>query len=385
MHAMVTEDRSEAADLLKRTALLCAASWASCYPRLLLRLSGGVDSSILLACLAQEQVRAGVVCLNYHSPGANSDERAYARLAATRFDRVLVERERPSAIRLEPVLGIARMPSPTSYVGRIGTARSDAEVAHAHGAAAMFTGGGGDQLFYELHHWWPAADYLRVRGLDGGFLRASLDAARLGRLSLWKTLRLALIDRFRSGLPKQEAVGAASLINPDALALDQLASHEHPVMRHAAGLPIGKLTQLQLLLAHGGYYDPFEGDHAPELVNPFPSQPLIELCLSLPTYLLVHGGQGRALARRAFASELPPEIATRRSKGGMSEMVKALLLDNLDFARSLLLDGELVSRGILAHHKVERALSGRASDLAINVVEIHDLIAAEAWIRRWKE
>jgi asparagine synthase (glutamine-hydrolysing) len=384
-HAVATEDRSEAADLLNRTALLCAASWASCYPRLLLRLSGGVDSSILLACLAHEQVRSGVVCLNYHSPGANSDERAYARLAASRFDRVLVERERPSTIRLEPVLGTARMPNPTSYVGRIGTARSDAEVAHAHGAAAMFTGGGGDQLFYELHHWWPAADYLRVRGLDGGFLGAALDAARLGRLSLWKTLRLALIDRFRSGLPAHEAAGVTSLINPEAMVPEQLEPHEHPVMRHASGLPIGKLTQLQLLLAHGGYYDPFEGAHAPELVNPFLSQPLIELCLSLPTYVLAHGGHGRALARRAFASELPLEIATRRSKGGMSEVVKALLLDNLAFARSLLLDGELVHRGILLRHKVEEALSGRPSNLASNVVEIHDLIATEAWIKRWNE
>lgn len=384
-HALVTDDRSEAADLLQRTALLCAASWASCYPRLLLRLSGGVDSSILLACLAHEQVRTGVVCLNYHSPGANSDERAYARLAATRFDRVLVERERPSAIRLEPVLGIARMPSPTSYVGRIGTARSDAEVAHAHGASAMFTGGGGDQLFYELHHWWPAADYLRVRGLDAGFLRALLDAARLGRLSLWKTLRLALIDRFRSGPAAQGAPGVTSLINPEALAAEQWACHVHPVMHHAYGLPIGKLTQLQLLLAHGGYYDPFERDHAPELVNPFLSQPLIELCLALPTYVLAHGGQGRALARQAFSPDLPGEITNRQSKGGMSEVVKSLLLDNLDFARSLLLDGELVSRGILLRPKVEEALSGRPSTLASNVVEIHDLVAAEAWIRRWNE
>ncbi|WP_284618540.1 asparagine synthase-related protein [Aquabacterium humicola] len=386
-HARVvaTEDLAEAATLLRRTMLHCAASWASCYPRVLLRLSGGVDSSMLLACLAHEEIEADVTCLNYHSPGANSDERAYARLAAARFDRKLVELERPSATLLDGVLRIARTPSPTSYVGRIGTARSDAEVARAHGAPAMFTGGGGDQLFFELHHWWPAADYLRLRGLDGGFLGAALDAARLGGLSLWKTLRLALADRFRSGPLPHDSPGAGSLIDPEALAADALAPFEHPAMRHVDGLPIGKLMQLQILLAHGGYYDPFEGARAPELVNPFLSQPLIELCLALPTYVLAHGGHGRALARQAFASDLPPEIAARRSKGGMSEMVKALLLDNLAFARSLLLDGELVRRGILRRDKVEEALSGRPSTLSGNVVEIHDLISTEAWIRRWTE
>ena len=67
----------------------------------------------------------------------------------------------------------------------------------------------------------------------------------------------------------------------------------------------------------------------------------------------------------------------------MSEVVKSLLLDNLDFARSMLLDGELVRRGLILRHKAEAALSGRPSSVASNVMEIHDLIAIEAWTRRW--
>lgn len=383
--AIVTEDRLAAAHVLKQTAILCAAAWASRHPRLLLRLSGGVDSSILLACLANERVQADIVCLNYHSPGANSDERAFARLAATRFNRPLIERQRPASVALEPVLRIARMPSPSSYVSRITSSATDTDVARAHGATALLTGGGGDQLFFELHHWWPAADYLRNRGLDGGFLGAALDAARLGRVSIWEALRLALLDRFRSEPPGLDPLDESSLINPDALDPKHLVSHQHPVMLQANGLSIGKLTQLQILTAHGGYYDPFEGERAPELVNPFLSQPLIELCLGLPTYVLAHGGQGRALARQAFAAELPPEIAARRSKGGMSESVRSLLQDNLDFARSLLLDGELVGRGLLQRHRVEEALSGRPTTLASSAMEIHGLIATEAWIQRWKQ
>ena len=74
------------------------------------------------------------------------------------------------------------------------------------------------------------------------------------------------------------------------------------------------------------------------------SQPLLELCLSLPTYLLTHGGQGRALAREAFADRIPAEIARRRSKGGVDEHATAVLQRSLPLAREMLLEGQLIRR-----------------------------------------
>ena len=46
-------------------------------------------------------------------------------------------------------------------------AATDAKLAAAYRASAMFTGAGGDPLFYEMASWWPAADYLRDRGQTG--------------------------------------------------------------------------------------------------------------------------------------------------------------------------------------------------------------------------
>ena len=132
-----------------------------------------------------------------------------------------------------------------------------------------------------------------------------------------------------------------------------------------------------------GYYDPFEQAAAPELVHPLFSQPLVELSLRLPTYVLTQGGHGRALARRAFASDLPPQIASRRSKGGMEEHIKAVLHANIDFVRGMLLDGELSRRGILVRAKVEELLSGRPTALPGPVSQIHGLVAVEAWLSRW--
>ena len=372
---------------LRQTVRDCALAWASCHDRILLRLSGGVDSSILLSCLASGRTPAEVTCLNYHSPGADSDERHYARLAATRAQRTLLERERVSGFRLEPILEAARLPTPGSHVGRMGSARMDAALAAQTGASALFTGGGGDQLFFEFRQWWPAADHLRLRGFDRAFLRAAMDAARLGKVSVWRVLRLALADRLRRHPPVQTPGRYLTLVTQDTIAQVCEAARDprfvHPALLADTPLPIGKWTQAMQLMHPVSCYDPLEREAAPELVNPLLSQPLVELCLRLPTYVLAHGGRGRALARRAFADDLPPEIANRQSKGGMEEHLRAVLLGNLDFIRALLLDGELVRRGLIDRGRTETALSGRPTTLASRAGEIHIALGVEAWLRRW--
>ncbi len=139
---------------------------------------------------------------------------------------------------------------------------------------------------------------------------------------------------------------------------------------------------MQELINPFGYYDPYLREAAPELVSPLLSQPLVELCLRLPTWLLTQGGRGRALARRAFAHDIPREIATRQSKGGMEEHVALILDRNLSFARGLLLDGHLARQGFLDRKKVEAILANRLSDRGENLSEIHDCIAVEAWLQR---
>lgn len=377
------EDPAQASDALHQTVVHCVQSWAFCYDAILLRLSGGIDSSILVSCLAEGRTRTRVTCLNYHSPGADSDERHYARLAAAHAHRELVEFERDDSFRLEQVLDVALTPSPISYLGRFG-ARRDAELASRIGARAMFTGAGGDQLFFEFHHWWPAADYLRIRGVDQGLPAAMMSAARLGKVSVWRAAGLALADRFRGHLPpplmqRPWALATEALWAP----LRQAERFSHPALAETAGLPIGKLMQVQQLLHFGAYYDPYLREAAPELVNPLLSQPLVELCLRIPTYLLTLGGRGRGLARHAFAGDLPPEITRRRSKGGMEELIDTILQHNIAFARQALLDGELVRQGLLDRGRVERALAGASGASAVRAGEIHMFIGVEAWLRRW--
>jgi asparagine synthase (glutamine-hydrolysing) len=376
-----------AARQLRETVVTCVQSWASCYDTLLLRLSGGVDSAILLGSLCPALAPSRVTCLNYHSPGSDSDERTFARLAAKRAGTALVERTRDTDFRLQEVLDVARTPIPGGYVGRMGTGRMDAATAAAHHARAMFTGAGGDQLFFELRCTWPASDYLKLHGVGPGFLKAALDSARLGRVSLWQAIKSAFAERRFARRPDVDTLRHVTLMPDEAVHAASL-QHErftHSALRDAAGLPIGKFHQLQELIHPFECFDPYLREAAPELVNPLLSQPVIEFCLATPLHLLTHGGRGRALARMAFADDIPREIATRRSKGGMEEHITTILQRNLAFVRELLLDGNLVGHGLLDRKRLEGALAGRPSAMDAHVMEIHTYVALEAWTRRFTD
>jgi asparagine synthase (glutamine-hydrolysing) len=380
----IDEPPELAAERLRHTVRLCARSWANCYDDVLLRLSGGLDSAILLSCLRPStpdmpNAAPRVACLNYHSPGSDSDERPYARCVADHMGMPLIEKECDPTYDLLRVLDVALTPAPESYVGRLSMAHMDAQMAARLGASVLFTGGGGDQLFFEHRCALPAGDYLRNRGLDGGFAAAVQDAARLGRVSVWTAAGRAIAGR----CGKLNGIDCyRPKLASDPLNLEQPENYLHPSLRAARTLAQGKYLQVQQLLCPLGYYDPYLQAAAPELLNPLLSQPLIELCLALPTYLLTHGGRGRALARRAFADDLPAQITHRRSKGGMEEHLTAVLRRNLAFVRDLLLDGQLVARRMVDRDRLESALSDRPSMLGAHVSEIHGYVAIEAWLQR---
>src|SRR3546814_8257227 len=49
-------------------------------------------------------------------------------------------------------------------------------------------------------------------------------------------------------------------------------------------------------------------------VHPLMSQPIIEACLSVPSWEACRGGSDRSFTRRAFTGDLPPTVIERRIK-----------------------------------------------------------------------
>lgn len=381
----------EATVLLRAATLDCSHAWASCFESIVHNLSGGLDSSIVLTCLNSAPSHPRLACLNYFSRGPNEDERRYARLMAQRVGVELVECELdPAAVRLEDLNHLRHTPRPWFYLYELQHSRYEAALTAQYGASAMFSGAGGDSVFYQARSDLAVCDFVFDRGFGRGLLSTAVDAARVSRQSIWPLLWKAL--RQRVWRPKWDPIAMAkpfqrTIVTP---AVVEVAKRNrrlaHPWLNsdNVVGVPPGTLWHIMSLSMPPAYYGSFRWSGAVERILPLLGQPLVELCLRIPTYHLIRGGRDRALARRAFEADLPREIVRRYAKGRADRNVRNILDANLPFIRELLLDGQLVRRGLLDRASLELYLSRDSSPADFEYNEIlYEHVSTEAWLRTW--
>lgn len=388
------DDPIQATAAVRRTVADVVHCWASCHSNVLHGV-GGLDSAIVAACLASAPSRPRFTCYTYFSQGAGSDERHFARLVARRAGVELIELERTPVWDLEPLLSAAR-PSPAfqNHTSYIEPSFVEGPLARKIGATAITSGFGGDQLFVQGCPK-SALEYAVRHGIGSACWSMALDDACMEGESVWTVLfevvRAVVFRRFEAPL--------ALLVGNRALMPDHLLSatnHNlqilHPQIRRwieltsrgggHKGIASGKILQVHQLLYPPAARNPLAPADDPELISPLYSQPLLELCLRIPTFVHVDRGQDRVIARRAFRDLLPPEVISRWGKGLWEEQAAGLLQHNIRFVRDLLMGGELVRRGLLIRSRIEERLSCHTSRLSISNVEIFDAIFAEAWLRR---
>ena len=119
-------------------------------------------------------------------------------------------------------------------------------------------------------------------------------------------------------------------------------------------------------------------------LHPLIAQPLVELCLQVPTWLWVRGGHNRAVARAAFRGLLPRRSWTGEARGGCEGMcVRAYLRHRSDIA-DLLLGGLLREAGLLDPTALETYLENEGPPADARYFRIFELVSAELWLRSWR-
>lgn len=377
------EDRSEAISQLRSVTRMCVQSWAADRNHVLHKLSGGLDSSIVLACLQAATGRKRLTCFNQYSSGSGADERHYARLAADRAGCTLIECERDPQASWRAIQEAHPSACPTVFLQSI-VSRAEIDTARAIGADAIFSGEIGDAIFYTPTVE-PAADFVRAHGIAPGLMRVAASVARANDLSVWQVLGNALRRPNRSrdrtaGIPK---LGKhKSFLNLPMFDGVQPERFVHPWLAAAKNVPPGKLEHMRMMLfVPSAGYDPLARTGDPDRIPPLVSQPLMEVALRIPTYVLVDGGWDRSIARRAFFADLPWQIATRRTKGDVDVFLKQNFLHNLDFLAEYLLDGVLAREQLIDARQVRKALAGSASAIHSPIAEWHCYLFTEAWLR----
>lgn len=362
---------------LRTTVDLCVRSWAKAYEPLIAEISGGLDSSIVASALASQalDVRGW---FNHHIDAWVGDERPYARALADRLGVPLTEVARPPlTLRPDAFLEVADGPKPTFNAADVGFDQVMGQAAKSAKAQAIATGQGGDVVFFQMATPEVATDRFRrlgPRGLTWPFLRGVAD---WNQVSVWAVLRQAL---WPAGRPMQIA-------RPYLSERARAAARKLPrpvYLADAAGLPPAKRLQV----ANLAYIQVVRGrsrrGREASVLHPLLSQPLVELCLRIPSDRLVQGGRARGLARDAFADRLPPEVANRRTKGDMTAFYGHAIAAGLDGIRTFLLDGRLVAEGIVLRDVLDQRLTVEHLAQAGGYGEVFDLLAIEAWVRSWE-
>ena len=375
--SILEQEPDQSAERLRRVVRHCVQAWAYDHGRLLLSVSGGLDSSIIAACLAAAEVET--TCLTMFSDDPAGDERDFARTLCNDLGLPLIERPyRLEDIDIDEPLG-AHLPRPRDRTQANAYERVHREVASGIGAGAFVTGNGGDHVFGFSQSAAPIADRYLTEGLGSGVARSLRDVCRQTGCSIFDAVAQAwmlLHGPVRRVQPNPLFLKPAFI---EALGADDL---HHPWLdAPAAALP-GKLAHVSTILRVQPNLEASRGSDLPVL-SPLMSQPIVELCLGVPSWLWRTGGRDRALARRAFARELPAAVVDRRLKGTPSRFAARLLDHYRPAIRERVLDGRLAANGIVDKSAIERTLAGENPVPDLERVRILEIVNAEAWIRHW--
>ena len=347
-------------------------------------LSGGIDSSIVVALMAEtaaEPVRTFTVGF----ADERYDERAYARAVAERYgtvheelaieDDVAATLPRFAAAFDEPLGDEAALP--TFLI---------AEQARRHVTVAL-AGDGGDEAFAGYERYVAHGLAGRVPGAAARVGAAALSrlppARREPRSPLFRAARFLDV----AGSAPRERYGRLMEVFPLELRRRLWAdgSLAQPVRLEPPRPDIAGLQLLDLRTYLPGDLllkaDIASMAHSLEVRSPLLDHAVVELGLALPDRLKARGREGKVALRRAFAAELPPEVS-ERGKTGFGVPLGRWFREDL---RELARDALATDRGWFRPEAVTRLLDEHESGRRDHGHRLWCLLMLELWVREHVE
>jgi asparagine synthase (glutamine-hydrolysing) len=343
-------------------------------------LSGGIDSSVVVALMAQSSAQT-VRTFTVGFDDERYDERSYARAVAERYGTVHEE----LAIEADVAETLPRLAA--AFDEPLGDEAAFptfliCEQARGHVTVAL-TGDGGDESFggYERYaaHRLAGAVPGRAARLGARAVRTIPAARREPRSPWFRAARLLdvaaapsearylqLMDVFPR--PLRERLWAIDGL-PEETALA-------PQERGIRGL---QLLDLETYLPGDllPKSDIASMAHSLELRSPFLDHRVVELGLALPDSLKLRGRTGKVALRRAFAADLPDEVA-RRSKTGFGVPLGRWFRADL---RDLAHDALATDRGWFRRDEVTRLLDEHESGARDHGHRLWCLLMLDLWVR----
>src|SRR6476469_5264588 len=347
-------------------------------------LSGGIDSSIVVALMAQASSQP-VRTFTVGFPDVRYDERTFARAVASRYGTVHEEVEIEQDIASTLPRLAAAFDEPLGDEAAFPTFLI-AEQARQHVTVAL-AGDGGDEVFagYERYVAHRLAERIPAPLARGGAaaLRVLPAARREPRSPLFRAARFLDVAATPTGRRYARLMEIFPVELRRELWADARTARQvrlEPSRPGAAGLQLLDIeTYLpgDLLLKA----DLASMAHSLELRSPFLDHEVVALGLALPDSLKTRGREGKVALRRAFAAELPPEVAGRGKTGFGVPLGRWFRSELRDAAHDLL----AVDRGWFRPDTVRRLLAEHESGRADHGHRLWCLLMLELWMREHVE
>jgi asparagine synthase (glutamine-hydrolysing) len=381
------DDDRLAAKALRATIRSVTHTLASRHEGILLRLSGGLDSTIIASCLRQAPTSPSITAFTYYVPDGNSDERRWARLAA-RHVGFLEHIEHPletSHFRLAGLLKMRPIAAPVPLMAYLGGSANEARAAEARGHTAIFSGDGGDSIFGGESIGLVIDDFLCRKHLKWRIVPLAAQVALYKDSMVWQILLQGLrrwcfgtdMGDFRDRLMMSSSLGTKGL--RDSVLSE--TRYPHAWFRDLDRVPWRTIWRMGNLLNAPSFYDPFRdvSEIYPQTVAPIYAQPVVELALRIPLYIHFLHGHERGLARQAFSGDIPAAICRRRWKDRAPGAFEEMTLGNREFIRDTLSSGNLAGKGLIDADAIEELLAGVGRNKSFFVGELYKFLDLEIW------
>jgi asparagine synthase (glutamine-hydrolysing) len=368
-------------------------------------LSGGVDSSIIVA-LMQQQSAEPVKTFTIGFPVKEYDETPYADRVARHLktDHRVLE-VKPDALDILPKLAYHydepfadSSAIPTWYVS---------ELTRRHVTVAL-SGDGGDELFagYNRYLWTEQLAHA-VKAMPQSLRHASAMALRALAPQTWDRLFALAPASWRPTLPGDKLHKIATVLDnptPDAIYRRLVSQWERPEEVAAAGRePDGPLWDATIaadfpdLVARMQFLDMVtylpddiltKVDRATMAVGlegrvPLLDHRVVSYAWSLPRSLKLRGGHSKWLLRRVLERYVPSSL-TDRPKMGFGVPIDAWLRGPLrEWAESLLAPARLTSNGFVRVEPVRKAWQEHIQGARNWQYPLWTVLMLQAWRERW--
>lgn len=373
------DDSKEISRRLKDEVTVSTGALARGYDRVLASVSGGLDSSIVSAALAGSG--QPFTCFTLATADPSGDERRYAHQVAAAFDVDCLDYVFDPE-RIVPTRSTAQhLPRPAGRLFMQQIEHRYHDAAAQVGAAAVFTGNGGDNVFSFLHSAAPIIDRVMAQGVGWATLGTFQDMCRITSCDLGTMARGVGRAFLRRNKPPVWPLDQRFLTGdiPDELLSQALT----PWFDEIAELPPGKRAHVILLMRIQNFIEGYERSNSLPVVAPLLSQPVVEMCLAIPSWKWAEGGINRSMARKAFGDVLPRATILRTAKAGPESLTADVFDRAMPVLREHLLDGLLQRHGLIDRVAVEEALTRTATRRSPFFHRLLALAEAEAWSRSW--